>query len=119
MTFTITKEFRFEAAHHLPQMPDGHKCKRPHGHSYLVRVELASDKLDAVGFVEDYGELNDIREYIDTHLDHKDLSELFGGIHTTAERLCRSLFVTFKEAHPALRAVTICETPSVSATYRP
>ncbi len=119
MTYTITKEFRFEAAHHLPQMPEGHKCKRPHGHSYLVVVELASEKLGAVGFVEDYGELNDIREYIDTRLDHRDLSELFRGENTTAERLCRTLYLAFREAHPALRAVTIKETPSVSATYRP
>ncbi|MFW2389327.1 MAG: 6-pyruvoyl trahydropterin synthase family protein, partial [Polyangiales bacterium] len=34
----IWREFRFEAAHLLPNVPEGHKCKRLHGHSYRVRV---------------------------------------------------------------------------------
>jgi 6-pyruvoyltetrahydropterin/6-carboxytetrahydropterin synthase len=119
MRYTITKEFRFEAMHYLPQMPEGHKCKRPHGHSYLVRVELASDTLDEFGFVEDYGELNDIREYIDGVLDHRDLTKIFGAENTTAEILAGIFFDRWKQTHPALQAVTICETPSVSATYRP
>ncbi|MEM1009583.1 MAG: 6-carboxytetrahydropterin synthase, partial [Myxococcota bacterium] len=29
----IYKEFTFEAAHHLPFVPEGHKCRRLHGHS--------------------------------------------------------------------------------------
>jgi 6-pyruvoyltetrahydropterin/6-carboxytetrahydropterin synthase len=117
--YTITKEFRFEGAHHLPQMPEGHKCRRPHGHSYLVRVELASDELDEFGFIEDYGQLNDIRSYIDTVLDHRDLSEIFGAENTTAEWLAERFYILWKRSHPMLSAVTICETPSVSATYRP
>lgn len=119
MKYTITKEFRFEAMHYLPQMPEGHKCKRPHGHSYAVTVELASNELDDFGFVEDYGELNDIREYIDGKLDHRDLTQIFGAENTTAELLCQMFFHAWKNAHPALSAVTIKETPSVSATYRP
>ena len=119
MTYIITKEFRFEGAHDLPQMPDGHKCKRHHGHSYLIRVELTSDTLDEFGFVEDYGELNDIREYIDGTLDHQNLSEVFGAENTTAELLAERFYWLWEKKHPALSAVTICETPSVSATYRP
>jgi len=34
----IFKEFTFEAAHRLPNVPEGHKCARLHGHSF--RVEL-------------------------------------------------------------------------------
>jgi 6-pyruvoyltetrahydropterin/6-carboxytetrahydropterin synthase len=119
MKYTITKEFRFEAAHDLPQMPDGHKCKRLHGHSYAVIVELADDELDGFGFVSDYGNLTAIRGFIDSRLDHRNLSELFGGENTTAEKLCRTLYLTWKELYPQLQAVTIRETPSVSATYRP
>ena len=118
MTFIITKDFRFEASHHLPQLRDGHKCQRNHGHSYLVRVEIHAEALDPVGFVEDYGELNDIRAFIDNVLDHQNLSQLYGGENTTAERLCLRFFTEWKRSHPGLKAVTICETPSVSATYR-
>lgn len=119
--FTITKEFAFEAAHHLPDMPEGHQCKRPHGHSYRVVVELQSDALDGFGFVEDYGALADIKQFIDTRLDHRDLVEIFGnaGNTTTAERLARELYGLWKERHGLLTAVTVCETAKTSATYRP
>ncbi len=36
----IFKEFTFEAAHRLPNVPDGHKCARLHGHSYQVVVHV-------------------------------------------------------------------------------
>ena len=36
----IFKEFTFEAAHHLPNVPDGHKCKRLHGHSWKATLVL-------------------------------------------------------------------------------
>jgi len=33
----IFKEFHIEAAHRLPNVPEGHKCSRLHGHSFIVR----------------------------------------------------------------------------------
>ena len=118
--FTITKEFLFDAAHHLPLMPEGHKCKRHHGHSYRVIMELQSEKLDDFGFVLDYGELAPIKEYIDSTLDHRDLVEVFGAVGntTSAERLALTLFLKFKKQFPMLSAVTVCETGKTSATYR-
>jgi 6-pyruvoyltetrahydropterin/6-carboxytetrahydropterin synthase len=117
--FTITKEFAFEAMHYLPAMPDGHKCKRPHGHSYRVRVTLAARALDQYGFVRDYGDLAPIKEYIDGTLDHRNLLEIFPGEgnQTSAERLARALFERFAEQFPELVAVTVCETAKTSATY--
>ena len=32
----IFKEFTFEAAHRLPNLPAEHKCSRLHGHSFRV-----------------------------------------------------------------------------------
>jgi 6-pyruvoyltetrahydropterin/6-carboxytetrahydropterin synthase len=119
--FTITKEFAFEAAHHLPEMPDGHQCKRPHGHSYVVVVELQGYSLDEYGFVEDYGALKDIKEYIDSTLDHRDLTDVFGKSlnTTTAERLAKRMYEIWREKHSYLTAVTVRETAKTSATYRP
>ena len=119
--FTISKEFAFEAAHHLPEMPDGHQCKRPHGHSYVIVVELQSNQLDQYGFVEDYGALKDIKTYVDAVLDHRDLTEIFGKDwnSTTAERMAKTLFETWRKQHPYLTAVTVRETAKTAATYRP
>lgn len=119
--YVITKAFTFEAAHRLPEMPDGHQCKRPHGHSYRVIVELQNDILDEYGFVEDYGALKDIKQYVDDVLDHKDLTVIFGvpWNSTTAERLAQRLYEIWKPWHPLITAVTVCETAKTSATWRP
>ena len=39
----IYREFTFEAAHRLPQVPAGHKCARLHGHSYRVEIHVRGD----------------------------------------------------------------------------
>lgn len=41
--YRIGKLFRFEAAHHLSDLPEGHKCARLHGHSYTVEISVATD----------------------------------------------------------------------------
>ncbi|CAM5715830.1 hypothetical protein SVIOM74S_09446 [Streptomyces violarus] len=39
----IFREFTFEAAHRLPNVPEGHECARLHGHSYKVVVHVEGD----------------------------------------------------------------------------
>ncbi len=70
---SISKSYSFSAAHHLPQMPDGHPCKRVHGHNYEVTV-LVRGKLDKRGFVLDYHDLDRIVKPIIEALDHQDLA---------------------------------------------
>jgi 6-pyruvoyltetrahydropterin/6-carboxytetrahydropterin synthase len=79
--YKIGKTIKFAAAHHLPQLPEDHKCRRDHGHNYEVYVELQGD-LNENGFVMDYGEIKDIiMQY-----DHQDLNEMV-DFHPTAEHL--------------------------------
>ena len=40
----IFKEFTFEAAHDLPNTPEGHKCRRLHGHSFRIRLAVEGDR---------------------------------------------------------------------------
>ncbi|WP_349519304.1 6-pyruvoyl trahydropterin synthase family protein [Bradyrhizobium canariense] len=53
----IGRTYRFESAHHLPRLPDGHKCKNVHGHNYRVEVVI-SGALDTRGFVMDFAEMD-------------------------------------------------------------
>lgn len=115
--WTITKTFTFAAAHHLTAVPEGHKCARPHGHNYAVTVELAAPMLDAQGFVTDYGDLDDLKEFIAIALDHRDLNDAMAN--PTAELLAAQLYQEFRPMHPQLQAVTVAETPGTTATYRP
>lgn len=40
---TISRSYTFEAAHHLPSLPIGHKCRRMHGHSYKVEWHITGE----------------------------------------------------------------------------
>lgn len=115
LMFTISKEFGFEAAHHLDGLPDTHPCSRVHGHSYKVIVILRSNKLNDVGFVRDYRALDMIKNWIDQTLDHRDLNDVF-DFNPTAENIAMHLFAEFSH-YPELAAVTVKETEKTSATY--
>lgn len=117
--FTISKIFRFEAAHSLPHLPASHPCHRKHGHGYVATFYLRAETLDRNGMVEDYRDLDDVKRIIDDTLDHRDLDEVFEPLFTTAENIARRLFDVVIKSHPSLVAVRVSETPGTSAEYRP
>src|SRR2546429_2109860 len=93
--YTISKEFHWSAAHHLPHLPEGHKCRNHHGHNYLAELILSKESLDERSFVVDYGELDIFKQYINKHFDHQDLNEVL-DIPTTAENIARHLYAVAK-----------------------
>ena len=56
----ITHEFAFEAAHHLPHVPEGHKCRRLHGHSYKVTLQVMGEIDPVLGWFIDFGDLDEL-----------------------------------------------------------
>lgn len=114
--YKISKQFAFSASHILDGLPETHPCARLHGHNYVVTVYLKSDKLNDVGFVRDYRELANVKEFIDNKLDHRHLNDVF-PFNPTAENMAKYLFDTFKKEIPELTAVEVCETPKTSAIY--
>lgn len=118
--YRIAKDFAFSAAHHLTGLPPDHPCSRQHGHNYVVTLELASDTLNAVGFVRDYRALERFKHYIDS-LDHTDLNEQLVPLlipQTSAEHLARHFFDVAKCWYPEVVAVRVSETPKTFAEYR-
>lgn len=113
--WTVTREFSFEAAHALPHLPEGHKCRKLHGHSYRVRVE-ACGELDARGFVVDYAEIKDAVAPIIARLDHKNLNDLF-DFPTTSEHLAAWIYHEARKSLPALSRVVLHETTGTSVIY--
>jgi len=116
--YTISKVFTFDAAHWLEGLPKEHKCSNLHGHTYTVKVELSSTKLNDVGFVVDYRRLESIKQLIDTTLDHKCLNEVM-TCNPTAENIAKELFNTFKKQFPQLTAVEVSETQKTNCRYTP
>lgn len=118
--FELRKEFRFEAAHSLPQVPPTHPCSRVHGHSYRVQLILRSEGLDHRGFAGvDYAELDAFGNYIDACFDHRYLNDVVGAENTTAERLARHFFDWAKPQWGQLVAVRVYETAKTMVEYRP
>jgi 6-pyruvoyltetrahydropterin/6-carboxytetrahydropterin synthase len=84
MITTITRRYHFESAHFLPKVPDGHKCKRLHGHNYQMDVTV-SGPLDEVGFLVDFWDLDRYVSPLVTHVDHRLLNEMEELENPTAE----------------------------------
>jgi 6-pyruvoyltetrahydropterin/6-carboxytetrahydropterin synthase len=80
----IGRTYRFESAHHLPHLPDGHKCKNLHGHNYRVEVVL-SGVPDSRGFVMDFAEIDAEIIPLIQRVDHRLLNEIEGLENPTAE----------------------------------
>lgn len=116
--FTISKEFHFCASHQLMGLPVNHQCARLHGHNYILVAVLANEKLDSIGFVRDYGELDEIKKYIETHLEHRHLNDVF-NFNPTAENIAKNLFQQFSNTYPELAAIRLSETPKTWAEYSP
>ncbi len=91
-TAVIVKEFKFEAAHQLPNH-DGH-CARIHGHSYRVQVAIegpiqTGSRNPKEGMVLDFGDLSKFWDKnIHSVLDHQFLNQVLGHIAApTAEHI--------------------------------
>ncbi len=118
MQISLTKTFSFEAAHWLPTFPDGHKCRRLHGHSFRVDVVVAGDVPEDTGYLIDYGQIKAATEPIRTQLDHYLLNDIEGLSNPTAENLAKWIYDRLTPSLPILAAVRIHETCTSTAEYR-
>jgi 6-pyruvoyltetrahydropterin/6-carboxytetrahydropterin synthase len=113
----IFREFTFEAAHRLPQVPEGHKCARLHGHSYRVEIHLRGDVDPVTGWVVDFGDIKAAFQPLHDQLDHYYLNEVPGLDNPTSEVLARWIWERLADSLP-LSAVVIRETCTSGCVYR-
>jgi 6-pyruvoyltetrahydropterin/6-carboxytetrahydropterin synthase len=113
----IFREFTFEAAHRLPQVPPGHKCARLHGHSYRLEVHIDGEVDPALGWVMDFADLKEaVRPVID-QLDHYYLNEVPGLENPTSENVARWVWERLTGSLP-LTAIVVRETCTSGCVYR-
>lgn len=74
----IYKEFVFEAAHRLPNVPDGHKCGRLHGHSFRIAIHVNGAVDNVSGWVRDFSEIKEVFAPLYERLDHNYLNDISG-----------------------------------------
>lgn len=112
----IWKEFRFEAAHHLPSVPPGHKCGRLHGHSYRCELHVTGS-IGKLGWVMDFGEIAAAFAHLHARLDHQYLNEVPGLENPTSEHLAKWIWDQMKPTLPELSAVMVRETCTSGCIY--
>ena len=130
---SITKEFRFDAAHKLERQdlsPEENralygKCASFHGHTYTLQITV-SGPLDASGMILNFTELKRlVKAQVVDRYDHANLNELeeYLTIPATAENMALHIYKILSNA-PAfdglsLKEVRVYETPDSWATVTP
>jgi 6-pyruvoyltetrahydropterin/6-carboxytetrahydropterin synthase len=118
MRVRLTKTFTFEAAHFLPSFPEGHKCRRMHGHSFRVDVIVEGDVPAGQHHLIDYGEIEALIEPLRERLDHNLLNDIEGLENPTSEVLAKWLWDRIKPNLPLLVKVDVYETCTSRCEYR-
>ena len=113
----LFKEFAFEAAHRLPNVPSDHKCARLHGHSFRVEIHVEGAVGATTGWVMDFADLRTAWEPLHDQLDHRYLNEVDGLDNPTSERLAVWIWDRLQPALPGLARVVVHETCTSAAAY--
>ena len=114
----LRKSFQFEAAHLLPHLPETHKCRRLHGHSFKVEIVLAGECDAKLGWLMDYAEIKAVFSPIWEKLDHHYLNEIRGLENPTSENIAAWIWQQLKPSLPLLVEVVVAETCTAQAVYR-
>ncbi|MEZ5524799.1 MAG: 6-carboxytetrahydropterin synthase QueD [Pseudomonadales bacterium] len=113
----IYKEFTFESAHRLPNVPEGHKCARLHGHSFKARIYISGDVAAHEGWIMDFSDLKAAFKPLYEQLDHNYLNEIEGLENPTSENLAIWIWQRLKPALPQLSKIEIKETCTSGCIY--
>jgi 6-pyruvoyltetrahydropterin/6-carboxytetrahydropterin synthase len=114
----LYKDFSFEAAHRLPNVPEDHKCARLHGHSFLVRVSVDGPVGEQTGWVMDFADLKAAFRPLHDRLDHRYLNEIAGLENPTSEVLAHWIWRELRPTLPGLAEIEVRETCTSGCIYR-
>ena len=114
----LARRFAFEAAHRLPEAPEGHKCRRLHGHSFKVGLVCEGEVDSRTGWLIDFADIRAAFEPIRDKLDHRYLNEVEGLENPTAEVLARWIWRRVKPGLASLAEVSVEETCMARCMYR-
>ena len=117
MHVRLTKRFHFEAAHDLPCFPEGHKCRRLHGHSFRFDVIVAGEIDPAKGYLVDYGDIKQAVGPLVDELDHFYLNDIQGLENPTSEMLAVWLWNRIRPRLPLLAEIIVYETCTSACAY--
>jgi 6-pyruvoyltetrahydropterin/6-carboxytetrahydropterin synthase len=118
MKMELRKTFQFEAAHLLPRLPETHKCRRLHGHSFQAEIVVAGECDPNLGWVMDYAEITKAFKPLWEQLDHRYLNEVPGLDNPTSENIAAWIWQRLRPRLPLLTEVVVAETCTARCVYR-
>jgi 6-pyruvoyltetrahydropterin/6-carboxytetrahydropterin synthase len=113
----IFRAFTIEAAHRLPNVPEGHKCSRLHGHSFRIELQITGNVDAHSGWIMDFADVKAAFQPTYDRLDHHYLNEIPGLENPTSENLARWIWDQLKPNLPLLSKVTVHETCTSGSVY--
>lgn len=114
----LVKEFRFEAAHTLPSLPEGHKCRQMHGHSFKIEIAVEGEVNEEIGWIYDHKVISQAMDPLLEQLDHSYLNDTPGLESPTIECLAAWFWKKLEPSLPGLAEITIFETPTARCVFR-
>jgi len=111
---------RFHAAHWLAGLPEGHQCRRRHGHGYQVGVEIEAAPAAPPADSRTRWLWESAEAFVRSRLDQRSLNDALDGLNPTAEHLACFLYGHFTDelGIPGIRRVLVAETPRTLAEYQ-
>ena len=113
----VFRVFQIEAAHRLPNVPEGHKCGRIHGHSFRIEVHVSGEVGELTGWVMDFADLRWAFQPLFDQLDHQYLNDIEGLENPTSENLSRWIWQRLRDRLPGLGKIVVQETCNAGCTY--
>ena len=101
----------------LPNVPEQHKCRRLHGHSFRIAVHVEGDIAAESGWVMDFADISKAFQPIFEILDHRYLNDIEGLENPTSENIARWIWDKLEGKLPGLAAVQIKETCTSGCIY--
>ena len=113
----VFRVFQIEAAHRLPNVPEGHKCARMHGHSFRIEIHISGPVGGESGWVMDFADLRRAFQPLFDQLDHHCLNDIQGLENPTSENLARWIWARLQPDLPELSKVAVQETCNAGCIY--
>ena len=117
--YEVFREYRFEAAHRLTALPEGHRCARLHGHSFVVQLHVRGPLDEAKGWLVDFYDIDQAWAPCHERLDHYYLNDVEGLENPTSEHIARWIWDRVKPLVPSLARVVVKETCDSGCVYCP
>ena len=117
MATEIFKKFKFDAAHSLPQAPEGHKCRRVHGHTFEVAIHVIGEVNPDSGWIIDFADIKKAFGPLLEQFDHYYINDIEGLEQPTCENLCKWIWDRLAPQLPGLCKIVVMENETCGAIY--